>query len=65
MYDDPTPVHEDGDTMETQVNDELTWENVYSKPTEYLGSLTRVKHQDGIPTPVSTFMELNGIEVTI
>jgi len=42
MYDDPTPVHEDGDTMETWVNDELTWENVYSKkPTEYLEALAR------------------------
>jgi hypothetical protein len=42
MYDDPSPVHEDGDTMSEWVNDELTWEDVYSKkPTEYLEAIAR------------------------
>jgi hypothetical protein len=42
MYDDPTPVHEDEDTMNEWVSDELTWEDVYSKkPTEYLESIAR------------------------
>jgi hypothetical protein len=42
MYDDPSPVHEDADTMSEWVNDELTWEDVYSKkPTEYLESIAR------------------------
>jgi hypothetical protein len=42
MYDDPTPVHEDPETMESWVNNELTWEDVYSKkPTEYLESIAR------------------------
>ena len=42
MYDDPTPIHEDEDTMADWVGDELTWENVYSKkPVEYLESIAR------------------------
>jgi len=42
MYDDPTPVHEDSDIMEEWINDELTWEGVYSKkPTEYLEAIAR------------------------
>jgi hypothetical protein len=42
MYDDPSPVHEDSDTMSEWVNDELTWEDVYSKkPTEYLEAIAR------------------------
>jgi hypothetical protein len=42
MYDDPSPVHDDTDTMSEWVNDELTWEDVYSKkPTEYLESIAR------------------------
>ena len=42
MYDDPSPVHEDADTMSEWVNDELTWEDVYSKkPTEYLEAIAR------------------------
>jgi hypothetical protein len=28
MYDDPTPIHEDEDTMATWVGDELTWEEI-------------------------------------
>ena len=37
MYDDPTPTHEDSETMSEWINDELTWEDVYSKkPVEYL-----------------------------
>ena len=42
MYDDPTPTHEDADTMNGWINDELTWEDVYSKkPIEYLEALSR------------------------
>jgi len=42
MYDDPTPTHEDVETMNTWINDELTWEDVYSKkPIEYLEALSR------------------------
>jgi hypothetical protein len=42
MYDDPTPIHEDEDTMATWVGDELTWEDVYSKkPVEYLEAIAR------------------------
>lgn len=42
MYDDPSPVHEDADTMSEWVNDELTWEDVYSKkPEEYLEAIAR------------------------
>jgi hypothetical protein len=42
MYDDPTPVHEDEETMTSWLEDELTWEDVYSKkPTEYLEAIAR------------------------
>jgi hypothetical protein len=42
MYDDPTPVHEDTDLAKSWINDELTWENVYSKkPVEYLEAIAR------------------------
>jgi len=42
MYDDPTPIHEDKETADTWVNDELTWEDVYSKkPVEYLEAIAR------------------------
>jgi hypothetical protein len=42
MYDDPSPVHEDEETMESWVSDELTWEDVYSKKaTEYLEAIAR------------------------
>ncbi len=42
MYDDPSPVHEDDDTMKSWIEDELTWEDVYSKKaTEYLESVAR------------------------
>jgi len=42
MYDDPEPIHQDADTMDSWVNDELTWEDVYSKkPIEYLEALAR------------------------
>jgi hypothetical protein len=42
MYDDPTPIHEDKATMDSWVNNELTWLDVYSKkPVEYLESISR------------------------
>jgi hypothetical protein len=42
MYDDPTPTHEDAETMKEWINDELTWEDVYSKkPVEYLEAIAR------------------------
>jgi hypothetical protein len=42
MYDDPTTIHEDKTTADSWVNDELTWEDVYSKkPVEYLESIAR------------------------
>ena len=42
MYDDPSPVHEDSETMEEWITDELTWEDVYSKkPTEYLEAIAK------------------------
>jgi len=42
MYDDPSPVHTDGDTMKSWVEDALTWADVYSKkPTEYLEAIAR------------------------
>jgi hypothetical protein len=42
MYDDPTPTHEDSETMSEWINDELSWEDVYSKkPIEYLEALSR------------------------
>lgn len=40
MYDDPQAIHEDKTTMDTWVNDELTWLDVYSKkPVEYLEAI--------------------------
>ena len=42
MYDDPTPVHTDKDVATSWINDELTWEDVYSKkPVEYLEAIAR------------------------
>ena len=42
MYDDPTPVHEDDDKMSEWIENELTWEDVYSKKqVEYLESIAR------------------------
>jgi len=42
MYDDPTPTHEDDEQASTWINNELTWEDVYSKkPVEYLESIAR------------------------
>ncbi len=42
MYDDPTSVHEDKDTADNWINDELTWADVYSKkPVEYLEAIAR------------------------
>jgi hypothetical protein len=42
MYDDPSSVHEDDSTMAEWIDDELTWEDVYSKkPAEYLESIAR------------------------
>ena len=42
MYDDPTPIHEEKETMNGWINDELTWQDVYAKkPVEYLESIAR------------------------
>ena len=42
MYDDPTPVHEDKETADSWVKDELSWSDVYSKkPVEYLEAIAR------------------------
>lgn len=42
MYDDPSPVSTDAETAKAWVNDELTWDDVYSKkPTEYLEAIAR------------------------
>ena len=42
MYDDPCAIHEDKSTMDSWVNDELTWNDVYSKkPVEYLEAIAR------------------------
>lgn len=42
MYDDPSPVHENKDTMNSWVSDELTWKDVYSKkPEDYLEAIAR------------------------
>lgn len=42
MYDDAAPIHEDSKLAESWVNDELTWEDVYSKkPVEYLEAIAR------------------------
>ena len=42
MYDDAAPVHEDKELANSWINDELTWEDVYSKkPVEYLEAIAR------------------------
>ena len=42
MYDDAAPIHQDKTTADGWVNDELTWEDVYSKkPVEYLEAIAR------------------------
>jgi len=42
MYDDPAPLHEDKETMDSWVKDGLTWKDVYSKkPVEYLEAIAR------------------------
>ena len=42
MYDDPTPISNDVEIMNEWINDELTWEDVYSKkPVEYLEAIAR------------------------
>jgi hypothetical protein len=42
MYDDAAPVHENKSTADDWINDELTWEDVYSKkPVEYLEAIAR------------------------
>ena len=42
MYDDPAPVHEDKETMDSWINDELVWRDVYSKkPEDYLEAIAR------------------------
>jgi hypothetical protein len=44
MYDDPAPVHTDGATAKSWINDELTWNDVYSKkPVEYLEAIAQGK----------------------
>lgn len=42
MHDDPTPLHTDEETANGWIEDELTWEDVYSKkPVEYLEAIAR------------------------
>ncbi len=42
MYDDPAPIHVDKNQMKEWVEDELTWQDVYSqKPVEYLEAIAR------------------------
>ena len=42
MYDDPAPLHENKETAESWLNDELTWADVYSKkPVEYLEAIAK------------------------
>ena len=42
MYDDPSPVNEKKDIGKSWVDDELSWEDVYSKkPVEYLEAIAR------------------------
>jgi len=42
MYDDPAPIHSDKSQMTEWVEDELTWQDVYSqKPVEYLEAIAR------------------------
>jgi hypothetical protein len=44
MYDDPAPVHTDEATAKSWINDELTWNDVYSKkPVEYLEAIAQGK----------------------
>jgi hypothetical protein len=42
MHDDPAPLHENKDIVKEWMEDELTWEDVYSKkPEEYLEAIAR------------------------
>jgi hypothetical protein len=42
MHDDPAPLHVNSETMKEWMEDELTWEDVYSqKPVEYLEAISR------------------------
>ena len=42
MYDDPTPMHTDDETMDKWITDERTWKDVYSqKPVEYLEAIAK------------------------
>jgi hypothetical protein len=42
MYDDPAPIHEDKETADSWINDELSWVDVYSKkPVEYLEAIAK------------------------
>jgi hypothetical protein len=42
MYDDPNPTHEDSKQASEWINDDLTWEDVYSKkPVEYLEAIAK------------------------
>jgi len=42
MYDDPAPIHEDKETADNWINDELSWADVYSKkPVEYLEAIAK------------------------
>ena len=42
MHDDPTPVHENKEMMDSWLTDELTWQDVYSKkPEDYLEAIAR------------------------
>jgi hypothetical protein len=42
MYDDAAPIHEDMELAQSWIDDELTWEDVYSKkPVEYLEAIAR------------------------
>jgi hypothetical protein len=42
MYDDPAPIHSDKSQMKEWMEDELTWQDVYSqKPVEYLEAIAR------------------------
>lgn len=42
MHDDPSPLHENKDIVKEWMEDELTWEDVYSKkPEEYLEAIAR------------------------
>ena len=42
MHDDPSPVSKDAETAKSWINDELAWDDVYSKkPTDYLEAIAR------------------------